>query len=139
MKTKFGVLVQAQKKKLDMCEMQIVRHNNEIAAINNQITTLISDIAQMQTPKQGSVDVLLHEIAHKKAYLFEIDTLREAIANLKAKIKALETEYRGLYIEFEKLKYLQEREHKNMLKAIKARESKELDEIAILLHKKERI
>ena len=138
MKTKFDQLINAQKRKLDMCEMQIVRHNNEIAALQSQISAHIDQISKMQIPKGGSFDVFLQANARKRVLVSDIDSHQAHISAHKAEISKLEVLYRALYLEYEKLKHIQEKERENIIKAFKKRESKELDEIAILLHKKER-
>lgn len=137
MKTQFDKLIKAQEQKLSLCEQHIVRYNNDIAAKQSQVNGLISQIAQMSLPKAGDFSVFLQANAKKRVFIFEIDSLQEQIAKDKARIQELEQEYRLLCIEFEKLKYIRERERENLVKILKQKERRELDEVAILLHKKE--
>lgn len=135
MKTQFDKLIKAQEQKISLCEQHIVRYNNDIAAKQSQVNGLISQIAQMSLPKAGDFSVFLQANAKKRAFIFEIDSLQEQIAKDKARIQELEQEYRLLCIEFEKLKYIRERERENLVKTLKQKERRELDEVAILLHK----
>ncbi|MBR2494537.1 flagellar FliJ family protein [Helicobacter sp.] len=133
----FDKLIKAQEQKLSLCEQHIVRYNNDIAAKQSQVNGLISQIAQMSLPKAGDFSVLLQANAKKRAFVFEIDSLQEQIAKDKARIQELEREYRLLCIEFEKLKHIREIERENLIKTLKQKERRELDEVAILLHRKE--
>lgn len=137
MKTQFDALIKAQEQKLNMCELQIVRANNQIASKQSEVNMLIAGLAELQRPDSGSFDTFLKANARKRAFVFEIDSIHEGIAALKAQIAALESQHRLLYVEFEKLKHIREKQREEMIKAMKRQERKELDEVAILLHKKE--
>lgn len=137
MKTPFDKLIKAQEQKLSLCEQHIVRYNNEIAAKQSQVNGLIEQIATMNLPQSGDFSVFLQANAKRRAFVFEIDSIQEQIAHDKAQIQELEQEYRLLCVEFEKLKHIRDKEREKFLKALKQKERKELDEIAILLYKKE--
>ncbi|WP_299327686.1 flagellar export protein FliJ [uncultured Helicobacter sp.] len=137
MKTQFDALIKAQEQKLNMCELQIVRANNQVASKQSEMSALVAELARLQRPDSGSFDTFLKANARKRAFVFEIDSIQEGIAILKAQIAALESQHRSLYVEFEKLKHIREKQREEMVKAMKQKEQKELDEVAILLHKKE--
>lgn len=137
MKTQFDALIKAQEQKLNMCELQIVRANNQVASKQSEVSALIAELARLQLPDSGSFDIFLKANARKRAFVFEIDSIQENIAALKAHIAELESQHRALYVEFEKLKHIREKQREEMVKAMKQKERKELDEVAILLHKKE--
>jgi len=54
---------------------------------------------------------------------------------LKNQKNILSNQLKELYLEYEKMKYLQAEEIKKYIKKIKQQEAKELDEIALMLYK----
>jgi len=139
MKTMFDELLKAKKQKLDMCELAIVRANNEIARLLSNINVLIVEIGGIKIPAYSTFSDILKANAFKKSYLSDIDMMHTQISNIKKDIKRLEEEYRLTYIEFEKVKYLQEKKRKEILANLKRKEQKSLDEITTILHKKDSI
>ncbi len=83
MKTPFDPLVISQKRKLDICELQIVRCNNKIAAKQSELNAIIAQISEIEIPQSADFGVFLQINAVKKTYLYEIDTLRTQISTLK--------------------------------------------------------
>ncbi len=65
-----------------------------------------------------------------------MDRIRYYISNLKLEIKKLQEQRKIIYIEYEKYKHIQEQEREKLLKELKQAESKNLDEIALLLYNK---
>lgn len=135
MKTKFDQLLNAQKQKMLLCEKEIVKINNEVAAFYNQIDFIVAQIAQIDIPKNADFEEFLKINEVKKAKLHDIESYKLKIAESKQIIKDLKEQYRILYIEFEKIKYLQEKEQANIIKLLRKKEQKELDEMAIVLRK----
>lgn len=134
MKTPFDALVLAQKKRLEAKELEILRTNNQIAAQYAKIDELQIALSQITYPKEGDFSLFLKTNAQKKSLINDIDTQRTHISTLKAEIKSLQEQRRIIYIEYEKYKHIQEREREKILSELKKAESKNLDEIALLLY-----
>lgn len=134
MKTPFDALVLAQKKRLEAKELEILRTNNQIAAQYAKIDELQIALSQVIYPKEGDFSLFLKTNAQKKSLINDIDTHRAHISTLKAEIKSLQEQRRIIYIEYEKYKHIQEREKEKILSELKKAESKNLDEIALLLY-----
>lgn len=134
MKTPFDALVLAQKKRLEAKELEILRTNNQIAAQYAKIDELQIALSQIVYPKEGDFSLFLKTNAQKKSLINDIDTHRTHISTLKAELKSLQEQRRIIYIEYEKYKHIQEREKEKILSELKRAESKNLDEIALLLY-----
>lgn len=134
MKTPFDALVLAQKKRLEAKELEILRTNNQIAAQYAKIDELQIALSQVIYPKEGDFSLFLKTNAQKKSLINDIDTHRAHISTLKAEVKSLQEQRRIIYIEYEKYKHIQEREKEKILSELKKAESKNLDEIALLLY-----
>lgn len=134
MKTPFDALVLAQKKRLEAKELEILRTNNQIAAQYAKIDELQIALSQIIYPKEGNFSLFLKTNAQKKSLINDIDTHRTHISTLKAELKSLQEQRRIIYIEYEKYKHIQEREKEKIISELKRAESKNLDEIALLLY-----
>lgn len=134
MKTPFDALVLAQKKRLEAKELEILRTNNQIAAQYAKIDELQIALSQIIYPKEGDFSLFLKTNAQKKSLINDIDTHRTHISTLKAELKSLQEQRRIIYIEYEKYKHIQEREKEKIISELKRAESKNLDEIALLLY-----
>lgn len=134
MKTPFDALVLAQKKRLEAKELEILRTNNQIAAQYAKIDELQIALSQVIYPKEGDFSLFLKTNAQKKSLINDIDTHRTHISTLKAELKSLQEQRKIIYIEYEKYKHIQEREKEKILSELKRAESKNLDEIALLLY-----
>ncbi|RDU51384.1 flagellar export protein FliJ [Helicobacter sp. MIT 01-3238] len=134
MKTPFDALVLAQKKRLEAKELEILRTNNQIAAQYAKIDELQIALSQVIYPKEGDFSLFLKTNAQKKSLINDIDTHRTHISTLKAELKSLQEQRRIIYIEYEKYKHIQEREKEKIISELKRAESKNLDEIALLLY-----
>lgn len=134
MKTPFDALVLTQKKRLEAKELEILRTNNQIAAQYAKIDELQIALSQIIYPKEGDFSLFLKTNAQKKSLINDIDTHRTHISTLKAELKSLQEQRRIIYIEYEKYKHIQEREKEKILSELKRAESKNLDEIALLLY-----
>lgn len=134
MKTPFDALVLAQKKRLEAKELEILRTNNQIAAQYAKIDELQIALSQIIYPKEGDFSLFLKTNAQKKSLINDIDTHRTHISTLKAELKSLQEQRRIIYIEHEKYKHIQEREKEKIISELKRAESKNLDEIALLLY-----
>lgn len=134
MKTPFDALVLAQKKRLEAKELEILRTNNQIAAQYAKIDELQIALSQVIYPKEGDFSLFLKTNAQKKSLINDIDTHRTHISTLKAELKSLQEQRRIIYVEYEKYKHIQEREKEKIISELKRAESKNLDEIALLLY-----
>lgn len=115
----------------------MVQHNHRIAQKQAEIDAFMRDVGQVHFPKNGDFGVYLALANTKDRLLEHIDALHSELSYLKAQAKTLREEYKTLHIEYEKIKYLDTKEQESKLKALKRAQDKELDEVSILLHRRE--
>lgn len=134
MKTKFTQLVILRKKNLDEVEMALQQNAQEINAKQMEIDTLVAEFAALKAPESGVYQAFLTFVHYKDTYRQSIDFKMRELALLKQKRKDLQALFKAQNIEYEKAKYLENQEIKTMLEKIKKQESKDLDEIAVMLY-----
>jgi flagellar biosynthesis chaperone FliJ len=134
MNTRFSSLVTIKKSSMQKSERVLQNANTDLNSATSALEKsykLLNDVTQ---PKQGSISEMLASrvlldsqrgiIEHNKEW---VDFAQKQLLEAKEKLK-LDT------IEHEKFKYLELEEIKKIIKAQKIKESKELDEIALITH-----
>ena len=134
MTTKFSQLAKLRKQKLESIEIEIAIANRQKRDALSNIQRLNEEINLVVIPKKGNFseisicnDAIRSVSIRKKAQ-------EELIVSLNRHLEELQKAYKSANIEYEKIKYLEERELQKRIKKIKLKESKELDEIANMLY-----
>lgn len=135
MNTKFDPVLKIKKQDLDKCEADIIQNNQLIHSKNREVDVLLQELEEIDVPKSGGYWDFKNTQDIKKAFLGEIDRVRYEISTLKNIQKKLQESYRLAFVEYEKIKYLQDNEIKKTILKIKKNESKDLDEVGIMLFK----
>lgn len=132
MKTRFSSLVNVKKNTMQKSESALQKAN---ATFLNAQEALATSIQQLQdfTPPTGG------QIANFLAHRTLLDAQRAVIAEDEERVRvrkdAMQKAKEQLQldtIEYEKFKYLEVEEQKALLKKIKIKEAKDLDEIALM-------
>lgn len=141
MKTKFDALLRIKKQDLDRCESQMIKNNNFIASRYQKLNSILQELSDVHMPQNGDFWDFKRVQEIKKCLVAEIDFIQDEISTLKNTSKSLQELYKQASIEHEKIKYLKENEVKKTLQTLKISESKEMDEVALMLFegKKEKI
>jgi flagellar biosynthesis chaperone FliJ len=131
MKTRFTSLVQIKKDALEKCELDFQQARQNMHNAKNALEQAYISLESISIPKNGTignilankmiVDVRRREIQEKHKWL---DFTKKEIAFLQNKLQML-------HMEYEKFRYLELEEIKQILKKQKFEESKEMDEIAL--------
>ena len=134
MTTKFSQLAKLRKQKLESIEIEIAIANRQKRDALSNIQRLNEEINLVVIPKKGNFseisicnDAIRSVSIRKKAQ-------EELIVSIDKHLEELQKAYKSANIEYEKIKYLEERELQKRIKKIKLKESKELDEIANMLY-----
>jgi len=133
MKTKFDSVVKIRAQKVEKIENDIKKINSSIAKLKEKINNLNSLLLSLHLPTKGSFSQIAQINSQKNLIRNEIDALNNQINILTNRKNELLHELKKAKVEFEKMKYLQSEEIKKIIKEIKLKEARELDEIAILL------
>ncbi|MBD5165008.1 flagellar export protein FliJ [Helicobacter sp.] len=134
MKTKFTQLVLLRKKKVDEAEIMLQKNAQAISAKQSEIDALVREFATLQEPKSGIYQAFLTFTHHKDEFRQTIDFKMQELSQLKHKKQELQEYFRVQNIEFEKAKYLDGLEIKKMIEQAKKQETKDLDEISVMLY-----
>lgn len=133
MKTKFDAILLGIQQKIRQCEGEIASIHHQIQEAQQGIFSCTQSIAQMQIPISGNAIAFRELYSGKKALVAQMDDLNAYLSALKAQLKNKQEEYKGIQLEFEKIKYLQQKEIGAMLENHKRKQQQELDEIAVML------
>jgi len=136
MKTKFDGVVKLKKQKVDSIQKNLQKINASINELNLKISSLEESLRSFTIPREGKISII-NQIKHQQGIIRdEIAKLQNQITVLKSRKNELLEELKKANTEYEKMKYLQNEEIKKALKELKLKESREMDELAILLRKK---
>ncbi|EDM23189.1 flagellar export protein FliJ [Caminibacter mediatlanticus] len=136
MKTKFDSVVKIKKQKVDKIERNIQKINSSIKMLQMKIEELRKSFNSLSLPSSGNFATLQQISLQKNTFLSEIKSYENQIKILENRKSELIKELKKANIEYEKMKYLQNEEIKKKIKNIRLKESKEMDEIAIILRNK---
>jgi len=133
MKTKFDGVVKIKKQQVEKLENDIRKINKSILDLNRQIEELKTSLLSFTFPKTGTFSKIKQIKESQNIIKNQIQNLENQIVILQNRKKELLNELKKANIDYEKMKYLQNAEIKKALKEMKLKESREMDEIAILL------
>ena len=141
MKTRFTDILKVKKQKLFEVERELLDVRNRKKRLELKIEQLDTEVASFKSPESGDFGTLQMS---RHSFLYLIQQKEVLIEKLNIRIKqivGLEELYKEANIDYEKIAYLDEIEHKKEMKRIADEESKELDEIANILfvNKREKV
>ncbi len=134
MKTKFTSLVVLHKKKVDEMQMLLQNYTKRIVAKQAEIDALVAEFAALKEPQSGIYQAFLTFAHHKEEYRCNIDDKMQELAILKQEKRELQERFKLQNIEYEKAKYLEKLEAKKLLHQIQKQESREMDEVSVMLY-----
>ncbi|WP_299546365.1 flagellar export protein FliJ [uncultured Helicobacter sp.] len=133
-KTKFTQLVLLRKRKVDEVELMLQKNAQHIIAKQGEIDALVAEFATLKEPQSGIYQNFLAFAHHKEEYRSSIDFKMQELAQLKQTKRELQETFKLENIEYEKAKYLDGLEIKKLLEKARIQESRDLDEISVMLH-----
>ena len=134
MKTKFSQILKLKKRRVEEIENALTEVRAQKRRALREIEDILQEIASLKTPTSGSFGEMnvafmsLSQLSNqKKSKEFEVTQIEQ-------RIRDIQELYKEANIEFEKIQYLEDEEHKKVLEALKVQENKDMDEIANLLY-----
>ncbi len=134
MKTRYSSLVTLKKNKMQKSEQQVQSAN---AALNSALIALeisSQSIYTLTQPESGSMSDFLASRTLLDVKRSEIQHNKEWVKFAKAQLKDAKAQLKLDMIEYEKFKYLELEEIKEIVKKQKMQEMKDLDEVALMTH-----
>lgn len=127
-------LVKIAKQKLDMQEKSLLRNQILIKRKYADIDSINLQIASIPIPSSGSFSAYQGQKDSMQAYLHEINEIRIQINILKQEQEHIKQQIRIAHIEYEKTLYLYNQAKDAQVLSANKKETKELDEVTIMLH-----
>jgi len=132
MKTRFSSLVTLKKSAMQKSEQLVQNANTDLKNAESALTTSYSSLENIESPQGGTMSQMLATrtllSSQRNVILHNQEWVEFANKQLLSAQKVLKKDM----IEHEKFKYLELEEIKKILKEIKVKEAKELDEIALI-------
>ncbi|CAE11055.1 flagellar export protein FliJ [Wolinella succinogenes] len=134
MKTKFTQFLRIKKEALNEAERAILVVNREIEQMQEEIASILREIASIAIPSSGAYADFLKIQAIKKAHIDELEFKKLDLAHLREKRQRMQEQLKLLSLEHEKAKYLDKLEIQKMLALQKRQEELQMDEVSLLLY-----
>jgi flagellar export protein FliJ len=133
MQTKFTSIVKFKKQSVDKIELELMRANNSINEALGKIANLQKKITELHTPKSGTFAKLRGYQEIFTAHINDISDLHKELEHLKMKKNQIEVKLKNAYLDYEKMKHLDDIEREKYLSEKKRLEQEELNEISLML------
>ena len=130
MKTRFSSLVTLKKNTLDKSERAVQQANANLKNASEALGRAYVLLEEISAPKSGSVQEFLASRTLVASQREVINHNREWLEYCQTQLYQAREQFKLDMIEHEKFKYLELQEKNKILKELKIKESKELDEIA---------
>lgn len=128
---KFDKILKVKKRNLELVEMELVKRQNKLSALNEDLNGICEKISAFAFPKKGSSVEFRSNLKILEIYRNEKANIAEMIKLTKTEISHYENLYKKAYIDYEKINYLHNQEIEANLAKIKRAHQIELDEIAM--------
>jgi len=136
MKTKFSDILKVKKQVVEKIERNIQKINSSIQTLQNKINSLNNELSSFSFPKEGDFRQFQQVKLMQESLINEIKNFENQIMILENRKNEM-NELKKANIEYEKIKYLENLEIQKIIKEKRLKESKEMDEIAILLRNRD--
>jgi len=134
MKTKFTSLVTVKKNSMQKSERVVQNANATLNSASIALEISINSLDDIDTPQSGSMTEFLASRSLLDSTRSSIKHNQEWVEYATTQLGAAKEQLKFDMVEYEKFKYLDLQEIKKILKEIKVKEAKELDEVALMTH-----
>jgi len=136
MKTRFSSLVSVKKNSMQKSELVVQNANNNLNNARNALENAYIELQHIQSPIAGKITELFASRVLLNTQRNIIKENEEWIIFAEKELGFAKAKLKADMIEYEKFKYLELKEINAILKKIKIKEAKDLDEIALITHAK---
>jgi flagellar export protein FliJ len=130
MKTRFSSLVTLKKNTLDKSERVVQRANADLKNASEALGTSYASLDDIAPPQSGNIRELLASRSLASSQREIISHNKQWVEYCQNQLHQAKEQFKLDMMEHEKFKYLDLQEKNKILKELKQKESKELDEIA---------
>ncbi len=134
MKTRFSSLVTLKKSTMDKSERVVQSANADLNSATIALEISYNSLSKIDLPHSGKMSKMLASQTLLSSQRDLIKHNQEWVEYAKKQVELAKQQLKLDMIEHEKFKYLDLEEIKKIIKDIKLKEAKELDEIALITH-----
>jgi len=134
MKTRFTSLVTLKKSTMERSERVVQRANADLNSAATALELSYNSLGNIDSPHSGKMSKMLASRSLLGSQRELINHNKEWMSFAKSQVQTAKEQLKLDTIEHEKFKYLELIEIKKIIKKIKQKESKELDEIALMTY-----
>ncbi|WP_345992750.1 flagellar export protein FliJ [Sulfurimonas sp. HSL-1716] len=134
MKTRYTPLLKIKKNDLDRCERELQQANANLKSAESSLAEAYGTLQSLQLPKSGKIQDMLSAKAYINSQRLIVNDKKDWVLFASKQVDAAISKLKSSNVEYEKFKYLNLEEVKKALKQRSIKESKDLDEIAIMTH-----
>ncbi|ANE34958.1 flagellar FliJ family protein [Campylobacter hyointestinalis] len=131
MNTKFSQVIKLKKQNLDKIEICLAKCRTLRSQLEDLLKKATLELSSHKFPKGGNFIVMKSSLEEQRLLREHKDDLIEKLSLNQKEIMHYELQYKKAYMEFEKIRYLEQEEIKKILEKAKKDEAIMLDEIAI--------
>ncbi|RAZ39437.1 flagellar export protein FliJ [Campylobacter hyointestinalis] len=131
MNTKFSQVIKLKKQNLDKIEICLAKCKTLRSQLEDLLKKATLELGSYKFPKGGNFIVMKSSLEEQRLLREHKDDLIEKLSLNQKEIMHYELQYKKAYMEFEKIRYLEQEEIKKILEKAKKDEAIMLDEIAI--------
>lgn len=131
MNTKFSQVIKLKKQNLDKIEICLAKCKTLRSQLEELLKKATLELSSHKFPKGGNFIVMKSSLEEQRLLREHKDDLIEKLSLNQKEIMHYELQYKKAYMEFEKIRYLEQEEIKKILEKAKKDEAIMLDEIAI--------
>ncbi|RAZ46690.1 flagellar FliJ family protein [Campylobacter hyointestinalis] len=131
MNTKFSQVIKLKKQNLDKIEICLAKCRTLRSQLEELLKKATLELSSHKFPKGGNFIVMKSSLEEQRLLREHKDDLIEKLSLNQKEIMHYELQYKKAYMEFEKIRYLEQEEIKKILEKAKKDEAIMLDEIAI--------
>ena len=132
MKTRFSSIVTYKYSKMQEDEVALQKALARLQNAKEELARSIAGLEELQTPQEGNIQNFLASRLLFDAQFRLIEKNKEWVAFEDSQVIAAREQLKQSMIEYEKFKYLEAEEIKKMQKMLASKESKRLDDLAII-------
>ncbi|QFR50290.1 hypothetical protein FJR48_11345 [Sulfurimonas lithotrophica] len=132
MKTRYSPLVKLKKSTMDKSERQVQQKNADLNNAKKALESSYNSLDDISQPTSGNINNLLASRSLLSSQRDLIEHNKSWVSYANKQLEAAKLQFKKDMIEFEKFKYLEVQEIKKYQKELKVKETKDLDEIALM-------
>ncbi len=136
MKTRYTPLLKLKKNELDRCERELQKANQAVLSAASSLEEAYVLLETLQLPQKGTIKEMLSANSFITAQREVVEDKKSWVSFAKHQAEVAVLKLKTSNVEYEKFKYLDFEEIKKLIKLREIKESKDLDEIALMTYNK---